>query len=122
MEGTKRPRFVPLAAATLAGILVIGWGALFLIAPIWQPGYATAAYAVPTDEAAEEPGLVNINTADAEELMRLDGIGEAKARAILLYRQQYGPFADVRELEQVSGISARMVESWAGQITVNDGP
>lgn len=112
-----------LVAATLVGLLVIGWGAMFLIAPVWQPGYDTVAYTLPVAaDVEEEPWPININTADAKELMLLNGIGEARAAAILQYRQQYGQFADVRELENVPGISSRMVERWAGQITVDDGP
>lgn len=123
MRSSQDLPVMPLVAVTLAGLLAIGWGAMFLIAPVWQPGYAAVAYTMPAAaEADEGPWPININTADAKELMLLDGIGEAKAAAILQYRQQYGRFANVGELENVPGISARMVESWAGQITVDDGP
>lgn len=115
--------FGPLAAATVVGMLVILWGALFLIAPVYQPGYGTVGYVAPSmEETAGQVWPININTADASELMRLDGVGEAKAQAIIRYRRQYGLFAHTDELEKVPGISARMVESWAGLITVDDGP
>lgn len=47
---------------------------------------------------------VNLNTATAEELMLLPGIGEAKAEAILSYREEHGPFQDIGELMNIPGI------------------
>ncbi len=49
-------------------------------------------------------GVVNLNTATAEQLMLLPGIGEAKARAILDRRKQGGGFKTVDELVEVKGI------------------
>ena len=49
-------------------------------------------------------GLVNINTADAAELMTLRGIGEAKAADIIAYREEHGPFSTIEEIMKVSGI------------------
>ena len=78
-----------LVFATLAVLVGIVLGALFLIAPIWQPG-TPAAYtpALPQAETPAEsaPQLVDINTADAETLQTLPGIGPAKAEAIIAYR------------------------------------
>ena len=51
-----------------------------------------------------EDGKVNLNTATAEELMTLSGIGEAKAEAILRYREEHGGFQKVEELMEVEGI------------------
>ncbi len=54
---------------------------------------------------AAEPASVNINTADAETLVQhLDGVGPSKARAIIDYRETYGGFEAVDELEAVKGI------------------
>lgn len=47
---------------------------------------------------------ININTADKQELMSLNGIGETRAEAILSYREAHGRFLSVDELLQVSGI------------------
>lgn len=113
-----------LAAAVVAAAGVILWGALFLIAPIWQFRDPAAPYQPPAS-AQDEPtraddavGPVNVNTADAEVLAELPGIGPAKAAAIIAYREEHGPFASLEELDEVKGISARMTESWAGLATV----
>ncbi|MFQ5515295.1 MAG: ComEA family DNA-binding protein [Myxococcota bacterium] len=52
-------------------------------------------------------GVVNINTASSEELQLLPGIGPARARALIAYRKEKGPFRDVGELVRVSGIGER---------------
>lgn len=53
---------------------------------------------------------VDINTATQSELESLPGIGPSKARAILEYRQQHGPFQSVDELAKVKGIGPATVE------------
>ena len=50
------------------------------------------------------PRIVNINTADAEELMTLPGIGEVRAAAIIDYRQQAGGFEKIEDIMNVKGI------------------
>ncbi|QEY25114.1 ComEA family DNA-binding protein [Neisseria zalophi] len=47
---------------------------------------------------------VNINTAGAEELAELPGIGPSKAAAIVAYRDENGAFKSVAELKNVKGI------------------
>jgi competence protein ComEA len=71
-----------------------------------------------TLEAASNSVLVNINSASAEELDSLPGIGPALADAIIEYRTDNGPFASVDELARVPGISARMVDEMRDQIAV----
>lgn len=65
--------------------------------------------------------LININTATSEELQTLSGIGEAKAAAIIEYRDAHGAFSDISEITNVSGIGEKMFESIHGSITVGEG-
>ena len=56
-------------------------------------------------EAAEpSDGRINLNTATAEELMTLPGIGTSKAESIIAYREEHGAFGDITELMQIPGI------------------
>jgi competence protein ComEA len=58
---------------------------------------------------AAEP--VNINTADARELAdTLNGVGPAKAEAIIAWREANGPFESVEQLAEVRGIGLRTIE------------
>lgn len=62
---------------------------------------------------------VNINTADIETLAReLNGIGAAKARAIVEYREENGSFASVDELIEVKGIGVAIMEKNLHKLTV----
>ena len=56
-------------------------------------------------------GPVNVNTADAETIAKeLNGVGLAKARAIVEYREKFGPFKSADELSLVKGIGERTVD------------
>ena len=59
--------------------------------------------------AIAEP--VNINTADATALAKaLDGIGPAKAKAIVSYREKNGPFKSADQLAMVEGITQKLID------------
>ncbi|KRN88922.1 helix-hairpin-helix domain-containing protein [Ligilactobacillus ceti] len=63
-------------------------------------------------------GKVNLNTADKNELMSLNGIGAKKADQIIAYRTKNGSFQNVTDLKNVSGIGDKIYASLAEQITV----
>ena len=66
---------------------------------------------------AGEP--VNINTADAEALAEaINGVGIKKARDIVAYRQENGPFETVEELAEVRGIGMQTVDRSRENLTV----
>ena len=70
------------------------------------------------ESPAESSGLININTAGAEELMTLPGIGESKASEIIRYRESHGPFGAVEEIMNVSGIGNSVYEKLKDCISV----
>ena len=65
-----------------------------------------------------EDGIVNLNTADAETLKTLSGIGDSKAQAILAYREEHGGFSSIEEIMQVSGIKDAMFQKIRDKIKV----
>ncbi|HEY8350847.1 MAG TPA: helix-hairpin-helix domain-containing protein [Clostridiales bacterium] len=74
------------------------------------------------DDAAngrDDMRLVNINTAGVDELDTLPGIGEAKARDIIAYREKHGRFGRIEDIMKVPGIKQNRFESIKDFITVD---
>ncbi len=63
-------------------------------------------------------GVININTASAEELTVLNGIGEKTADKIIEYRNENGKFSSIDEIMNVSGIGEKKFEKIKEHITV----
>ena len=79
-------------------------------------------YTVQTERNAEEEVapvrvLVNINTATAEELGTVTGIGPVLAQAILDYRAEHGDFQTLDELLEVRGIGSAKLDAMRDEIT-----
>jgi competence protein ComEA len=83
----------------------------------------TPASAAPMQEKAAEAKaspapVVNINTAPAEQLERLPGVGPKTAARIVEYRQKNGGFKKVEELMNVRGIGEKAFLKMKNQLTV----
>jgi competence protein ComEA len=78
--------------------------------PVLGPG--------PTGDGSTPSGPVNLNTATAEQLEALSGVGPATAHAIITWRQQHGRFRSVQDLLQVRGIGPAKLEALRDQVTV----
>ena len=63
-------------------------------------------------------GKVNINTASAEELMTLKGIGQTRAEQIIAYREKHGAFASIEGIMEVDGIKQGTFDKLKDNITV----
>lgn len=61
---------------------------------------------------------VNVNAADEAVLAKLKGIGPVKAKALVAYRQQNGPFKSVDDLKKVKGIGQKTLEQLKDQIVL----
>lgn len=62
--------------------------------------------------------LVNINTADKNALLTLNGIGDKKADQIISYREEQGGFKTIDDLKQVQGIGDKIFAGLKDSITV----
>ena len=74
----------------------------------------------PEQEALELlPGeKLDLNSATAEQLQKLPGIGEKLSRAIVDWREENGPFRELEELRQIPGIGEKRVEAIRDLVTL----
>lgn len=68
---------------------------------------------------ASSNGMININTANKDELIQLSGIGSSRADDIINYRENNGNFKKIEDIMQVSGIKKAMFEKIKDKISVN---
>lgn len=101
--------FALLTSASIAAIA----------APAVKPE-TTAAPTIMEVSAKPQGAKVNLNEADASTLQReLAGIGEAKAKAIVAYRETNGAFSSVEELLEVKGIGKAILDRNREKLDVN---
>lgn len=101
---------------TLTAALLLGALPLFS-QPLLAADKPTTQPAATVNQA-KESGKVNLNTASADELASLKGIGEKKAQAIVDYREKQGKFTSVEQLEEVSGIGPATLDANRDMIIV----
>ncbi|VEB99831.1 competence protein ComEA helix-hairpin-helix repeat region [Cedecea lapagei] len=77
-----------------------------------QAGTAASQPKAPPAKVVEQAdGPVSINSAPAEELaQKMNGVGLKKAQSIVSYRDEFGPFKTLDQLQEVPGIGASLVE------------
>lgn len=71
-----------------------------------------------TGQDSPDSGKVNLNTADVNRLMTLSGIGEARAKAIIAYRERHGGFQNIEDIKQIEGIKEKLFDKIKEQIEV----
>lgn len=69
------------------------------------------------DSDKKSSDKVNINTATKDELMTISGIGEARANAIISYREENGNFEKIEDIMNVSGIGQSLYDKIKENIT-----
>ncbi len=80
--------------------------------------YGAAGLSGTPAEQETSDGKVDLNHADKAQLMTLTGIGEARADAILAYRDQHGGFSSPEELMNVDGIKEKTYDKLKDEIMV----
>lgn len=81
-----------------------------------QGGKQISSGSAVTDTISNEK--VNINTADADLLETITGVGPATAEKIIRYRNSEGPFRKIEDIQNVSGIGSKTFEKMKDEITV----
>lgn len=109
---SKGGHYHPLCRSIPAVLLIL---ALFHINGVQAKGAELSTVA--TDSSSSEQGLISINSAPLDELMRLPGIGRTRAHAIIHERNQHGPFIDPADLERVKGIGSVTAEKLKNKIS-----
>jgi len=92
---------------------------------IYIPQIGEAIPEIPSNIEEQNTALsteypINLNTAFAEDLEMLPGIGESRAKDIISYREQNGPFLSIEEIQKVPGIGPGIFENIRSLITVSD--
>ncbi len=110
-----------LLALTLAFLGALFWAAGRERSAVPADEYRVAAErGIPAEAAAPEDLRIDVNTATAEELETLPGIGPTLARAIVRHREENGPFGSVDELLEVSGIGEAKLDNIREDVTVGE--
>ena len=107
-------RRADLSALNLAAKLEDGRQVVVPLRPRAGAPVAAAAAGAATAPA----GPIDINTATAEQLDELDGIGPGMAGSILEYRKEHGGFGSIEELGQVPGIGDKRLAALREKVRV----
>ncbi len=99
----------------ISGLLVLSALAIQTPAVHAQPVVSGNAQA---NEGTSQQQRIDLNSATVEQLITLPGVGQSKAKAIIKYREEVGPFLEVAQLTQVKGIGEKMLNKIEGYVQV----
>ena len=125
MEKQEKKTKVSGVYLVLAALTVLFAVSLVFLHKTAYEGASHGNYTVTTQDKTDEITaptrvLVNVNTADAEELETLTGIGPALAQAIVDYRAEHGDFTAAEDLLNVKGIGEAKLEGFRAEITFTE--
>ena len=87
------------------------------VLPILLILFATLAVRADAKHPPAHP--LDLNTATAEQLQQVPGIGPSTAKAIVNFRQKSGPFQRIEDLLAIKGISKARLEKMRPYLTIN---
>jgi competence protein ComEA len=112
----KKLRKQPVLVITILGIIFSVIFVIFNLQYKLVPETIKTESITPATTAVSTK--ININTANAEELASISGIGKTKANAIIAYRKSHGAFENKKDILKVKGIGEKIYESIKDQIKV----
>lgn len=123
MKEQKRDIWFSLILVMVSGFLFFSLG-LFAA---WKWGlakqeivieYQAVQTTVPVTTNTTAPLLIDLNTATAEELMQIEGIGETTARNIIRHRDEIGQYTFIEQLLDVDNIGEKKLERWRNYLSI----
>ncbi len=99
-------------------VVVVGTAIYDSIIPYESNRQQTAALSTVGIKGYTDHGLIDINSADADLLMTVKGIGPVLSQRIIQYREEFGDFESVDELIEVKGIGPKTLEKMRRYIGV----
>lgn len=132
----ENERALYVQTCILMGVLCLLCAGMILFQTLWpqsitirenpqSPAPSAVSSALPSQpepsvEVSQQEEKVNLNTASAQELDSLPGIGKAIAQAIVEYREQKGVFQTIQQVMEVEGIGEKTFEAIRDLITVGE--
>ena len=101
-----------MARRTLLVSLFVALAAAPALIALVGPSSAASA------TAGDKQDKININTASAKDLQKLDGVGRTVAERIVHYREEHGPFKRGEDVRKVEGVGAALWERNRDRIVV----
>ena len=122
MKGQKHDIVFSLILVAVSGFVFFSLG-LFAA---WKWGVAEQRVVIQYEvtEASETTTttdsllMIDLNTATADDLMQIDGIGEKTAKKIIQYRTEIGKYTFIEQLLDVEGVGEKRLESWKAYLFV----
>lgn len=118
MDGRIKLSKTGVFLLVLTALFLLSVGTVYLLTPRTTQGDYTVEGQAPSEKPKTEK--VNINTADADELDALPGIGPVLAQRIIDWRTANGPFTCPEDLLQVSGIGQTTLDGLRDCITTEE--
>ena len=117
LERLEKMILILLTAALVLGIMISIVRKLRAPAKVTMERFDAGRYKNTSSDIPLPDEKININSASAEELEKIKGIGKTIAERIVEYRYQKGNFASIDDLKGVKGVSVALFEKIRNRIT-----
>ncbi len=118
MDGRIKLSKTGVFLLVLTALFLLSEGTVYLLTPRTVQGDYTVEAQAPVEKT--DADKVNINTADADELETLPGIGPVLARRVIDWRTANGSFTCPEDLLQVSGIGQTTLDGLRDRIITKE--